>query len=100
MYLASSSLAMALRWTSSGPSARRRVRWWAYMLATGKSPETPPPPWAWIAQSVIWQAMLGAITLIMAISALAILLPTDRKSVVEGTGVDTGAGWVMAHTKH
>jgi hypothetical protein len=36
----------------------------------------PPPPCTWIAQSITWQAMLGAATLIMAISLAATLLPT------------------------
>ena len=42
----SSILAMASRCTSSGPSARRRVRVWAHALASGKSPDTPAPPMA------------------------------------------------------
>src|SRR5450830_402530 len=35
----------------------------------------PPPPCTCMAQSMTWQAMLGATTLIMAISVLATLLP-------------------------
>ncbi len=36
-YLRNSSRAICARCTSSGPSARRKVRLWAYMAATGKS---------------------------------------------------------------
>jgi len=36
----------------------------------------PPPPKAWIAQSMTLHAMLGTATLIMAISFRAALLPT------------------------
>jgi hypothetical protein len=43
---ASSSLAIASRWTSSGPSARRRVRTWAQAPARKVSCETPAPPCA------------------------------------------------------
>ena len=46
------------------------------MFANGVTCEMPAPPWACIAQSMIWQAMFGAITLIIAISARATLLPT------------------------
>ena len=45
----------------------------------GGSPKSllvPAPPWAWIAQSITWQAMFGTATLIIAISALAVRLPT------------------------
>jgi hypothetical protein len=42
----SSSLAMDSRWTSSGPSAKRRVREFAQAAAHSKSCEIPPPPWA------------------------------------------------------
>ena len=38
----------------------RRVRWLAYMRARPKSLVTPPPPWAWIASSMMRRAMLGA----------------------------------------
>lgn len=61
--------------TSSGPSARRRVRMCAHMLANGKSSVTPAPPWTWIARSMIFSAMAGATTLISAISFFATLLP-------------------------
>ena len=37
--------------------------------------DTPAPPWAWIAQSITFNAMFGATTLIIAISARAALLP-------------------------
>ncbi len=45
-YLRSSSLAICARCTSSGPSASRSVLLCAYMAATGKSWQTPPPPCA------------------------------------------------------
>src|ERR1043166_3128014 len=72
----SSCLAMALRCTSSGPSAKRRVRALASARATPKSSDTPPPPCTCSAQSITWQATLGASTLIIAISFFADLLPT------------------------
>lgn len=40
------------RWTSSGPSARCRVRTCAHIAASGASPETPAPPCAWMARSM------------------------------------------------
>src|SRR5262249_36125678 len=40
-----------------------------------RSSDPPAPPWAWMAQSITWQATLGACTLIMAISLRAALLP-------------------------
>jgi hypothetical protein len=43
--------------------------------ASPKSSETPPPPCTWSAQSMTWQATLGASTLIIAISFFAALLP-------------------------
>ena len=65
----------ASRWTSSGPSASRSVRASA-QARPGKSPLTPAPPWAWMARSITRSAMLGATTLIIAISGAAALLPT------------------------
>src|ERR1019366_3146857 len=50
-YSRSSSRATDRKCTSSGPSARRRVRSCAQPSARGKSPETPPAPCAWIARS-------------------------------------------------
>src|SRR5690606_32653164 len=75
-YLPSSRRAIWSRWTSSGPSAKRRMRARAHWCASGKSWHTPPPPCAWIAQSSTFSAMLGAATLIIAISRRATLLPT------------------------
>src|SRR5262245_216934 len=75
-YLRNSSLAMASRWTSSGPSARRRARAQAQAAARPKSALTPAPPCAWMARSITRRATCGATTLIMAISARASLLPT------------------------
>jgi hypothetical protein len=46
------------------------------MPARPKSSDTPAPPCAWIAQSITLSAMLGAATLIIAISLRATLLPT------------------------
>lgn len=43
---ANSERAMARAWTSSGPSAKRRVRIPAQAAASSKSWDTPPPPWA------------------------------------------------------
>ena len=48
----------------------------AYMNASGKSSETPPPPWTWIARSMIFRATLGVATLIAAISVRACWFPT------------------------
>ena len=73
--LANSISAMERLWTSSGPSARRRVRMPAQLAASGESWLTPAPPCAWMASSMICSAMRGALTLIIAISALAALLP-------------------------
>jgi hypothetical protein len=72
----SSNFASWLRCTSSGPSARRSVRFHAYIHASGNASDTPPPPCAWIAQSITCCAMFGATILIIAISARAALLPT------------------------
>src|SRR5262245_28950844 len=41
-----SHLAIDSRWTSSGPSARRKMRAWAQPAARPKSSHTPAPPWA------------------------------------------------------
>ena len=46
-----SRLAMAMRWTSSGPSTMCRMRAMPKSSASRKSCETPPPPCAWIARS-------------------------------------------------
>ena len=54
---------------SAACARRRRSR------RAGSRRETPPPPCTCIAQSITWQAMFGATTLIIAISALAALLP-------------------------
>ena len=48
----------------------------AHTDASGKSSETPPPPWTWIARSMTRSATFGAATLIAAISVRACLLPT------------------------
>jgi hypothetical protein len=45
-YFAISIFAMVSLCTSSGPSARRSVLAWAQALASGKSLDTPAPPWA------------------------------------------------------
>ncbi len=45
-------------------------------MASGKSFETPPPPWTWIARSITLSATVGAATLMAAISVRACLLPT------------------------
>src|SRR5687767_10039945 len=58
--LENSIRAIARLWTSSGPSARRSVRIPAQLLASSKSCETPAPPWAWTASSMILSAMFGA----------------------------------------
>lgn len=52
IYFFNSILPIWLRCTSSGPSARRKVRACAYAYATPKSSDTPPPPCACIAQSI------------------------------------------------
>lgn len=43
-YLRNSSFATASRWTSSGPSASRKVRWLAHALARKASWHTPSAP--------------------------------------------------------
>ena len=48
----------------------------AYIEASGKSCDTPPPPCTWIARSITLRATSGAATLIAAISVRAPLLPT------------------------
>src|SRR4030095_11567015 len=74
--LANSIRAIERLWTSSGPSARRSVRIPAQLPASCVSWLTPAPPWAWIASSIIFSAMRGALTLIIEISALAAWFPT------------------------
>src|SRR5680860_148707 len=49
----SSLRASAFLWTSSGPSAKRRVRIPANHSASGKSWLRPLAPWTWIALSTI-----------------------------------------------
>ena len=60
----SSILAITLRCTSSGPSARRSDRAPTQADANGKSSLSPPPPCSWIAMSMTSRAMLGTSTLI------------------------------------
>ena len=72
----SSRRAIVILWTSSGPSARRSVRRWAYIEASGKSSLMPPAPWTWMARSMILRATFGAATLMALISTAAALLPT------------------------
>ena len=67
-------------WTSSGPSAKRRVRTWAYHSATGKSWLRPPAPWTCTALSTIHSTVAGAAILIAWISVCAPLLPTVSMS--------------------
>ena len=52
-------------------------------MASGKSSVTPPPPCTWMARSTIFSAMLGAATLIAAISVCACLV-ADRVHQVGG----------------
>jgi hypothetical protein len=47
-------------WTSSGPSAKRSVRIPAQLFASSKSCDTPAPPWACTASSMMRSAMFGA----------------------------------------
>lgn len=63
----SSSLAMDMRWTSSGPSAMRSVRAPAHRRAKGTSSETPAPPCAWMAASSTDSTVDGASTFAAAI---------------------------------
>jgi hypothetical protein len=72
---ANSIRAIARLWTSSGPSASRNVRIPAQLCASGVSWLTPAAPNAWTASSITFSAMFGALTLIIAISARAALLP-------------------------
>src|SRR6185503_8334093 len=75
LYLAISSRPTWSRWTSSGPSASRRVRWWAYMLASLNTWLTPPAPCSCRQRSTTLELMFGTATLIMAICWRASLLP-------------------------
>src|SRR5262245_49543709 len=75
-YFRSSRRATDMRCTSSGPSARRRVRTCAYIDASGASSDTPSAPCDWIARSMTRRATSGAATLIAEISMRAPLLPT------------------------
>src|SRR5882672_12701604 len=52
--------AIARLWTSSGPSAMRNARTLEYALERPASSETPAPPNAWIASSMILSAIFGA----------------------------------------
>ncbi len=52
------------------------MRRWAYIEASGKSSETPPPPWTWIARSIDLQRHVRGGDLDAAISVRACLLPT------------------------
>ena len=67
MRLPSSRRAMAMRCTSSGPSAKRSVRAPAHSRASGKSSETPPPPCACMEMSRTSSTVDGASTLAAAI---------------------------------
>src|SRR6185436_372435 len=75
LYLAISSRPTWSRWTSSGPSARRSVRWWAYMLASLNTWLTPPAPCSCRQRSTTLEVMFGTATLIIAICWRASLLP-------------------------
>ena len=66
---------MDFRLTDEQELLRRSVREFAYSQPRPKSSDTPAPPNSWIAWSITSQAMVGATTLIMAISFCAALLP-------------------------
>ena len=63
------------------PSARRRVRACAHAADRPKSSQMPAPPCSRMARSMTSRAMLGATTLIIAISARAALLPNGVHAV-------------------
>eukprot|EP01137_Pigoraptor_chileana_P010535 Opistho-2@60338 len=75
-YFANSERPTVCTCTSSGPSASRSTRAHVHSCARGVSPLRPTPPCACMARSITRDAMAGAATLIIAISALAALLPT------------------------
>ena len=52
-------------WTSSGPSAMRRVRVEAYICASGVFWLTPRAPCIWIAWSMISQTRTGTMAFTM-----------------------------------
>ncbi len=91
------------RWTSSGPSARRRLRAPAYAAASGKSSLMPPPPCSWMARSMTSHAICGTAALISETSERA---PSDADGVELPGGVedeqtsrvdvDAGAGEAFA----
>src|SRR5690606_11635056 len=87
----SSSRAMASRCTSSGPSARRRVRLCAQALARKPSWLTPAAPCASTAQSTTFSPACGAITLLIAISARAALLPPV--SIIRAAFITISRAW-------
>ena len=60
----------------SGPSARRSVRWFVYMLASGVHCDTPVAPWIWIASSMISQTRMGTIALTALTQTRASALPS------------------------
>ena len=74
--LRSSRRATVSRCTSSGPSARRSVRMWAYIDDSPKSSPIPAAPCAWMAWSMISSAICGTATLMPEISVRAALLPS------------------------
>ena len=68
--------AIAMWWTSSGPSAICRIRATAYSSGSSVSCATPAPPCAWIARSITQVATSGAATLIADTSIRAPRFPT------------------------
>ena len=60
------ALATLCRWTSSGPSAKRKQRAHMKKCAIGVSVETPIPPWICMQRSMTSCAICGATTLIIA----------------------------------
>ena len=64
-------LAMRILWTSSGPSARRRILAVRYMPASGRSLLTPAPPQTWMARSTTRWKAAGTKTLMAEIAVRA-----------------------------
>jgi hypothetical protein len=86
-------------WTSSGTSAMRSARIWAYMWASGKNSVNPAAPWTWMAQSMTSRAMFGTATLMPAISVAAYLLNASNQ-VGGALGLAILAAIATSHTHH
>ena len=89
------------RWTSSGPSARRRARAAANISASGWSPDRPAAPNSWIARSRICCTARGTAILMAWISVMAARLPTVSMSqAVLSTSSRSASIWSRDSATH